>query len=105
MRRLAPRPLAHALAGLIGDVSPASTLASVQACWMDVAGPVVGAEAWPVSEREGIVTISCRSAVWAQELELLSQDLLERINAAIAASALPRSLVGLRFDSRGIVPK
>lgn len=105
MRRLAPRPVGLALAAVMGEVSPASTLASVQACWPAVAGPVVGAEAWPVGEREGIVAVSCRSAVWAQELALLSEDLLARINTALAAAAPGRTIVGLRFDSRAIVPK
>jgi Dna[CI] antecedent, DciA len=30
--------------------------------------------------------VSCESAVWAQELELLGPDLLERLNASVTAS-------------------
>ncbi|MBA2580987.1 MAG: DUF721 domain-containing protein [Thermoleophilaceae bacterium] len=105
MRRLGPRPLAVALAEFASDAAPASTLASVQGCWLEVAGPQVAVEAWPVVEHAGVVTISCRSAVWAQELGLLSEDLLARLNGAIADGPAARPLVQLRFDSRGIVPK
>ena len=33
-----------------------------------------------------MVTIACRSATWAQELDLLQPELLERLNAALAAA-------------------
>ena len=105
MRRFGPRPLALALAGFAGELAPTSTLARLQGRWRDIAGPLVAAEAWPVAERAGVVTISCRSAVWAQELELLSEDLLARLNDAITERPTATPLVALRFDSRGIVPK
>ena len=101
MRRTNPRPLALALDGLTRDSGPATTLAGVQRCWMEVAGPFVGAEAWPVAEQGGTVTVSCRSAVWAQELELLSEELLRRLNEALPEGALVR----LHFNSRGLVAK
>ena len=97
MRRLAPRPLGEALQGVTRDTEPPSVLARAQARWPDVAGPVVAAEAEPVSERDGVVTVACRSAVWAQELELLGGDLRRRLNAAIAASGEPLEVRGLRF--------
>jgi predicted nucleic acid-binding Zn ribbon protein len=37
-----------------------------------------------VAERDGVVTIACRSATWAQELDLLQQQLLERLNGALS---------------------
>ena len=81
MRRRAPRPLGVALERAVGRVQPATTLARVQAAWTEVAGAGMAAEARPVAEREGIVTVSCTSAVWAQELELLGPDLLARLLA------------------------
>jgi predicted nucleic acid-binding Zn ribbon protein len=50
----------------------------------------------PVGERDGVVTISCRSAVWAQELDLLGPDLLKRLN-----EALEQPLTALRFSADG----
>ena len=87
MRRLAPRPLAHALAGVTAGLAPATTLARVQGCWADVVGESIGAETRPVSERDGVVTVACRSAVWAQELQLLGPELVGRVNAALAGDA------------------
>jgi len=87
MRRPGPRPLAAALAEVGREAAPATLLARVQACWSEVVGPGVAAEAVPVGERGGTLTLSCRSASWAHELELLGPDLLERLNVALGASA------------------
>ena len=83
MSRLAPRRLGHALDRLTADLAPATTLARLQARWPDAVGPAIAAEAEPVAEREGVVTVACRSAVWAQELDLLGPDLVARLNAAL----------------------
>jgi predicted nucleic acid-binding Zn ribbon protein len=83
MRRMAPRPLSLALDDLRERLAPATPLAAVQRIWPEVAGPAVAGEATPVSERAGVVTISCRSAVWAQELDLLSGQLVEQLNEAL----------------------
>jgi predicted nucleic acid-binding Zn ribbon protein len=85
VRRLAPRALSVALAGVVRETEPATLLARVQAVWPDVAGPGLAASAAPVSERDGVVTVACESAVWAHELELLGPDLLSRFGDALAA--------------------
>lgn len=89
MRRSAPRPLAEALTGYARESAPATLLARVQAVWPEVAGEVVAAEASPASERGGTVTFKCSSGVWANELELLAADLLERLNRAIEGEPGP----------------
>ena len=88
MRRVAPRPLARALEGVTAMLAPATTLARVQGCWADVVGESVAAEASPVAERDGVVTVSCRSSVWAQELDLMGPELAQRVNAAVGGSAV-----------------
>ena len=106
MRRQGPRPLAPALDALVASTRPATLLARVQAAWTEAAGPGVAAEAEPVSERGGVITVACHSAVWAQELELLGPDLVERVREAIGEGpgdgALPR---GLRFVAGGRPPR
>ena len=87
MRRLAPRALSVALEGVVREAEPATLLARVQALWPEVAGPGMSAQAAPVSERDGVVTVACESAVWAQELELLGPDLLTRFGEALAAQS------------------
>ena len=87
MRRSSPRPVAAALERLTSAAAPATVLARVQGCWPGVVGETVAAEAEPVREEGGTLTISCRSAVWAQELELMGPDLLERLNRALDPGA------------------
>ena len=94
MRRLAPRPFRLALEEATRGASPAGSLAALQAAWPELVGPVVAAEAAPVSERDGVVTVGCSSAVWAQELELLAAELLPRVNASVGDGAVR----GLRFS-------
>ncbi len=88
MRRRAPRPLAQALHDLRRAIAPATTLADLQAAWPAVTGPVIAAEAAPTAEHGGVVTVACRSAVWAHELELMGPDLVTRLNAALGRDAV-----------------
>jgi predicted nucleic acid-binding Zn ribbon protein len=83
MRRRAPRPLSAALSGLADQLAPRTTLGDVQRVWASVVGPVVAKEATPTTERGGSLTIVCRSSVWAQELDLMAPELVERLNAQL----------------------
>jgi len=76
-----------ALEGVVREAEPATLLARVQGVWPELAGPGLSAYAAPVSERDGVVTVACESAVWAQELELLGPDLLTRFGDALPAEA------------------
>jgi predicted nucleic acid-binding Zn ribbon protein len=79
--RRGPRILGDALRDVRAAAAPETLLAAVQAAWPNVAGERVAAEARPVAERDGTVTVACRSAIWAQELDLLQAALIERLNA------------------------
>lgn len=92
-----PRQIADALARVVERAAPATTIARLQGSWESVAGPVIAAEAEPVSERSGVVTVACRSAVWANELELLAPGLVEGLNHALGSPAV----ASLRFVVRG----
>jgi predicted nucleic acid-binding Zn ribbon protein len=94
VRRPAPRPLQAGLDAVVGAAAPEDLLARVQGVWADVAGAAVAEESAPLSERGGVVTVACRSAVWAQELELLGRDLVARLNARLGD---PASVSELRF--------
>jgi predicted nucleic acid-binding Zn ribbon protein len=89
-RRPAPRSLADALGSVADRVMPATLLAEVQRVWPDAAGPALAAAAEPVSERDGVVTIACGSAVWAQELDLLSERVCAALNARLGREAVKR---------------
>lgn len=88
--RSSPRPLAAALAPLREGWTPATLLAEIQAVWADAVGPLIADEAQPVAERGGVVTVACSAAVWAQELDLLSVTLLERLNSCLAGRGVTR---------------
>jgi predicted nucleic acid-binding Zn ribbon protein len=83
MRRRSPRPLSSAIAGLADQLAPRTVLADVQRVWPSVVGPAVVKEATPTTERGGTLTIACRSSVWAQELDLMAPELVERLNAQL----------------------
>ncbi len=74
-----------ALEDLNSTLTPATTLARVQKIWERVVGPAIAASARPTSERDGILTVTCTAAVWAQELDLMSSELIPRLNTALGA--------------------
>ena len=62
-----------------GKLGPSAAMVEIVAAWPGAVGEAVAREATPVSEREGVVTVACRSATWAPELGLLSGQLLEQV--------------------------
>ena len=98
MSRRVPRRLGEALGEVRHDAAPATLLAAVQGAWSGVAGAAVAAQATPVSERGGVITVACESATWAQELDLLAPKLLERLNAALTEAG-SGPVAGLRFSA------
>ena len=100
MRRTQPRPLSHAVAALADRLSPQTTLAEVQRVWPDAVGEVIAAHAEPTGEREGVLTVTCSSAVWAQELDLMGPDVVGRLNASLGAERI-RSLRCSAAPARG----
>lgn len=90
-RRRAPRPAAGAFQAALRGVAPQTPLASIQATWAAAVGARLAAVATPVSEREGTLTIECADAVWAQELDLMQETLLQRLRDEVGEQA-PRAL-------------
>ena len=85
MRRNAPRPLAVAIEALTARWAPATLLADVQRVWEAGAGPAIAREASPISERDGIVTLLCSSAVWMQEIDLMGPVLVDALNIELGS--------------------
>jgi predicted nucleic acid-binding Zn ribbon protein len=86
--RIAPRPLSSALQALTATLAPATTLARVQEIWDSATGPAIAAAAKPTAERDGVLTVTCAAAVWAQELDLMAGELVLRLNAALGEQAI-----------------
>jgi predicted nucleic acid-binding Zn ribbon protein len=92
--RRAPRPVSEAIRAAVEPIAPATPLAAVQSIWPEAVGEKIAAESTPVSERDGVITVACRSATWAQELEMLASETLEKVRSSLPEGV---SVEGLRF--------
>lgn len=86
--RRQPRPIAGALDRLQGDWVPATLLAGIQQRWAAVAGAEIAAVSRPVSEHDGVLTVVCDEAVWAQQLQLLSREIIAALNGELRESKI-----------------
>ncbi|HEY5053201.1 MAG TPA: DUF721 domain-containing protein [Solirubrobacterales bacterium] len=89
--RRVPRPAGEAIRAARERAAPKTRLAAVQAAWATAVGEGLAAQATPVSERGGEVTVECADAVWAQELDLMQARLLESLREQLGELA-PDSL-------------
>ena len=71
--------------------APKTPLAAAQAAWAAAVGEAVAAVTEPLSERDGELTIGCEDPVWAQELDLMQEQLLERLRGQLGERA-PKTL-------------
>jgi predicted nucleic acid-binding Zn ribbon protein len=90
-RRRAPRQAGEAFRVARDRVAPKTGLAAVQAAWAEALGERLAAVATPVSERAGTLTVECTDGVWAQELDLMQDQLLDRLREVLGERA-PQAL-------------
>ncbi len=90
-RRRVPRPASEAFRTALQRAAPKTRLATVQSVWVGVVGERLSAAARPVSERDGTVTIACADPVWVEELDLMQEQLQQRLRERLGEDA-PRSL-------------
>jgi predicted nucleic acid-binding Zn ribbon protein len=90
-RRPAPRPAVGALRAALERAAPKTRLATVQAVWAEVAGERLADAARPVAESDRTVVFACADPVWAEELDLMQEQLLERLRDRLGADA-PQAL-------------
>ena len=86
-RRRAPRQASEAFRAARDRVAPKTGLAAVQAAWSTALGERLAAVARPVSERAGTLTVECADGVWAQELDLMQEQLLQRLREELGERA------------------
>ena len=94
MGRRAPRPISAALPGVLDRFAPQTPLAAVQMAWPKAVGPAIDRVASPVSEKEGVITVACGSASWAEQLDLLQIELLDKLRTALGEAP---EVLELRF--------
>jgi predicted nucleic acid-binding Zn ribbon protein len=90
-RRRVPRPAAGAFRAALSQAAPKTRLAAVQAAWAETVGERIATSAQPVSERDGTVRVECSDPVWAEELDLMQVQLVERLRGRLGEQA-PRAL-------------
>ncbi len=96
--RFAPRRAggaSGAIGRLVGSLQPVGLLAEVQRVWPEAVGAALAPRATPIAARDGVVSVTCESAVWAHELTLMSGELIGRLNAHLGAGAV----LGLRCSA------
>ena len=81
--RSAPRKAESAVRQLARELQPMSLLADVQRVWQEAVGPVLAGHATPTAATNGVVSVTCESAVWAQELTLMAGELTGLLNARL----------------------
>ena len=86
-RRRAPRQASEAFRVVRDQLAPKTGLAAAQAAWSTALGERLAAVATPVSERAGTLTVECVDGVWAQELDLMQEQLLERLGEELGERA------------------
>jgi hypothetical protein len=96
VRRRGPRPVADALDAVTAGLMPATLLAEVQRAWPEAAGTAFAPYSEPWRERDGEVTVACPEAVRAQELDLMSELVVARLNEALGRPAVRRLRVQAR---------
>jgi hypothetical protein len=99
-RRRSPRPAAAAIRAARERFAPRTRLAAVQGVWTDAVGEHLAAVTEPVRERRDSIVVSCRGSVWAEELDLIQGELLERLRGLLGEQAP----AALRFEAREEAP-
>ena len=102
--RRAPRPLGPAVEALAARLAPATLRADVQRVGDGAAGSAIAAEAHPVSERGGTLTLRCSSAVWMQEIDLMGPALVAQLNHALGGERV-RAVRCVATDRRRVPPR
>jgi predicted nucleic acid-binding Zn ribbon protein len=82
--------VAMALESLQDRWAPQTTLAQVQRAWPQAVGDYIAAQAKPVSERGGTLTVACATGSWAQELDLMAPDVIRTLNELLTGVRLTR---------------
>lgn len=92
-----PKPIGDALGVFREEIAPETPVAGVQLVWDRVVGERIAAVTEVAGEQDGVVTVECRSSVWAQELEMMKTRILGRLRAEMGDSGPD----DLRFRASG----
>lgn len=83
IRRRAPRSINTSIEKLVQQVRPNSALTNVQAVWEEIVGPQIHSVTKLIRVRNGELLVQCESSLWANEISLLSAQIILKINRFI----------------------
>lgn len=86
-RSRSPRRIGTAVGRVRSRIEPDTPLAAVERVWAQVVGAGIAAVTRPAGERDGVLTVTCEGAVWAQELSLMESDIRARLAGEIGDKA------------------
>jgi predicted nucleic acid-binding Zn ribbon protein len=105
MTRRRPQELRTILDRVQEQIAPTDLLSAAQRRWREVVGDQVAEESWPDRERDGLLTVRCRSAVWAAELTMLEETLLQQLNDRLPGGRQVRALKFTAAPAGGRFPE
>jgi len=68
--------------------------------WPEVVGPAIAAQASAVEIRDGVLFVDVASNVWMQELGLLRNGIVERLNARLGGPRVQRIVLSIARPPR-----
>jgi len=80
--KLAPAGVASVLSSLLQRIDPEHQILLWQK-WNEAVGERIASRAQPTRFADGVLIVNTSSHTWAQELQLLRDDLVVRINRAL----------------------
>ena len=89
-----PTTIADAVRAQLSRFGPTGRMGDVVAAWPEAVGSGIAEHAWPARiGRDGTLTVTASSSIWAFELTKLERELRSRLDERLAGKAPPR----LRF--------
>ena len=80
-----PERVSRAVERFVERVAPETPEADIQTVWREAVGDRVAEVTRVSGERDGVVTVDCESAVWAEELALMESRIRASLNGALEA--------------------
>jgi len=64
-------------------VEPKTELSALYAKWQEIAGELIAENSKPIRVSDGTVTVICTSSVWAGEIKMMSEMLIDKMNTEV----------------------
>jgi len=92
-----PVPVSEPLAALRAELgmAPSDASAMIRSRWTEIVGADIAPHARVRSLRSGVLRVAVDEAIWATQLRYLAGDLLDRLDAIVAAGTVTQVRVSV----------